>query len=225
MDDFYVVLSAKEKGDDEGRTIPPLSEGKKKKGAGSDNDGDDIHKISPSLTFLCMISKKHNSVDWLELGTVTEKDHAPIAGGSFSSQTNFTAVAMSMSLQQQSAAAAWQAHCHNYMNQTMAMQSKKTKEIQPQTTNKKRKRVSNYTQKSDNALDDAQQKQMSEEAKAAIANANLQARTELNAQFMRQQFVNSQLQMQQMMQMQMMPQMFQARQWHQQQDEVDNQSQ
>ena len=108
------------------------------------------------------------------------------------------------------------------------MQNKTMKETQTPKTGKKRQ-IKVHESADTNAAPENQQKNRSKEAKAAIANANLQSRAEVNAQFTRQQFFNSQLYMQQMMQMQVW-QMQQARQMehqqHQHQEEdVEKQSQ
>ena len=213
----YVVLRATEKGG----KLHDNSGGEKEKETGSD-DGDDIHNIAPSRTFLSMVSTKQNSIQWLEQGTVNRKVFDPMTEGSFSPKTNVAAMAM-----QQQLSATRQANYNQYHMNQMQMQDQTIKETQTPKTDKKRQ-IKAHKGADHNAAPENQQKNRSKEAKAAIANANLQSRAEVNAQFTRQQFCNSQLYVQRMMQMQVW-QMQQARQMehqqHQQQEDVEKQSQ
>mmetsp|Transcript_43303 Transcript_43303/g.79258 ORF Transcript_43303/g.79258 Transcript_43303/m.79258 type:complete len:434 (+) Transcript_43303:90-1391(+) len=210
----YVVLSATEKGGE----LRDDSGGEKEKETGSD-DGDDIHNIAPSRTFLSMVSTKQNSIQWLERGTVNGKVFAPMAEGSFSPKTNVAAMAM-----QQQSSATWQANYNQYHMNQMLLPSQTIKVTQTPKTGKKRQIKAHESADINNAAPENQQQNRSKEAKAAIANANLQSRAEVNAQFTRQQFCNSQLYMQQMMQMQVW-QMQQARQIQHQQQQEDGEKQ
>lgn len=158
----YVVLSAPE-----GIKIKDDDSGDKK-----DTDGDDINEIAPSRTFLATISANENSIQWLEQGTINGDASAPQENGSISSLKNVAATAI-----QQQTAAAWQSYNQYYLSQMRLMQNQKQlpnlASSKIQTTGQKRKRAAKIPQKGDQP-EGQKKKNMKEEAKAAIANANLQ---------------------------------------------------